>query len=324
MQNNKNIIVDEASAGVRLDKFLAGQIPEFSRSEIQKFNISRGDDKPIKLSDKVKIGEEFTVEIPAKSQTMMVRKKTSETYPLHVLFEDDDIIVVNKPRGQVMYPAAGNKTDTLVQNILTHTNLSNIGESARPGVVHRIDKDTSGAVILAKTDAAYRVLTKTFSEHTLVRKYVAFIWGIPGWESADISGNIGRSTKNRQKMTMLKVGGRYAQTHVDVARVWTRPGITEVRCILQTGRTHQIRVHLSAHGFPVLCDPLYGRGTTRFGTVKNKELLDFIKTHSGQMLHAEILELNHPITGAPLKFRAPFPEDIRELVDILENTKTKL
>ncbi len=319
LENNKNFIVGEDSAGIRLDKFLATQITEYSRSELQKFKISGPRDK-IKLSDKVKIGEEYVIEIPeAKKPESKIIDKKIKQIDFDILFEDEDIIVVNKPRGVVMYPAAGNPTGTLVQAVLSHCQLSVLGGDSRPGVVHRIDKDTSGAVIFAKTDAAYRNLTKTFAAHDLTRKYIAFVWGIPNWEGADIEGNIGRSTKNRQKMTILKVGGKPAKTHADVVRIWSRVGVSELRCTLFTGRTHQIRVHLSSHGFPVLCDPIYGRGTTRFGTVKNPKLLEFLHTHNGQMLHAEILELIHPVTGAAMKFRAPTPDDIRELLEILDN-----
>ena len=239
-------------------------------------------------------------------------------FDLDVLFEDDDIIVVNKPRGVVMYPSAGNKTGTLVQNILAHTHLSALGGATRPGVVHRLDKDTSGVMVFAKSDAAFRGLVQTFSTHDLTRKYVAFVWGVPNWTGADITGNIARSSRNRQKMSMVKTGGRPAHTIVNVMDVWGRVGVSALRCTLMTGRTHQIRVHLSAHGFPVLCDPVYGRGSSRLGSVRNRDLLDFIKTHDGQMLHAEVLEFIHPVTGAQMHFRAPLPDDMAQLRCILD------
>ncbi len=188
----------------------------------------------------------------------------------------------------------------------------------RPGVVHRLDKDTSGVMVFAKSDAAFRGLVKTFSEHDLTRKYIAFVWGIPNWEEADITGNIARSSRNRQKMTMVKSGGKPAHTEVAVVNAWSRAGVSQMRCTLFTGRTHQIRVHLSAHGFPVLCDPLYGRGSAKLGIVKDADLLDFLKTHDGQMLHAEVLEFVHPVTGAKMKFKAKTPDDMMELKYILE------
>ena len=251
-------------------------------------------------------------------KTEIASENISSDFELDILYEDDDIIVINKPRGVVMYPSAGNKTGTLVQNILAHTHLSALGGDVRPGVVHRLDKDTSGAMVFAKSDAAFRGLVKIFSAHDLTRKYIAFVWGVPNWDGADITGNIARSSRNRQKMTMVKTGGKPAHTIVNVADAWTRAGVSMFRCTLMTGRTHQIRVHLSAHGFPVLCDPIYGRGTARLGSVKNPELLDFIKTHDGQMLHAEILDFVHPVSGEKMHFRAPMPSDMLELRAILD------
>jgi 23S rRNA pseudouridine1911/1915/1917 synthase len=318
MSNTRIFIAKESDVSLRLDKFLVYNMPEFSRSEIQKFVIKKiPDTGEIKFSDKMRLGDKFEVVIPEKEQNILPAVNKKNKFKLDILFEDDDIIVVNKPRGVAMYPGAGREIDTLVQRVLSHTNLSTQGGAMRPGVVHRLDKDTSGIVIFAKSDAAYRVLIKTFAWHDLTRRYIAFVWGIPNWMEADISGNIGRSAKNRQKMTMLKVGGKPAETRAEVIDAWANVGISKLRCTLLTGRTHQIRVHLSAHGFPVVCDPLYGRGITRLGSVKNPELLDFIKTHNGQMLHAEVLELKHPITGEIIKFKTKLPDDMKELQEIL-------
>lgn len=317
MTDTREFIVTEESAGVRLDKFLVGVLPEFSRSEIQRFTISRNG-VVAKFSEKVKPDDKIVVTIPPRA-TDVATDNISDELDLEILYEDDDIIVVNKPRGVVMYPSAGNKTGTLVQNILSHTSLSTLGGDTRPGVVHRLDKDTSGVVVLAKSDAAYRELVRVFSNHDLTRKYVAFVWGVPNWTGADITGNIARSSRNRQKMTMVKSGGKPAHTIVDVLNVWPRVGVSEFRCTLMTGRTHQIRVHLSAHGFPVLCDPIYGRAATRLGSVRNQDLLDFLKEHTGQMLHAQILEFNHPITGEKMRFKTELPDDMLELKAILED-----
>lgn len=315
MNEVREFIVADESVGMRLDKFLVSQLPTFSRSEIQRFAVTR-DGKNIKFSEKVKSGDKIIVEIPPV-QTDVATDNISDEIELEILYEDDDIIVVNKPRGVVMYPSAGNKTGTLVQNILSHTHLSALGGPTRPGVVHRLDKDTSGVVVFAKSDAAYRELVKIFSTHNLTRKYIAFVWGVPNWTGADITGNIARSSRNRQKMTMVKSGGKPAHTIVEVLDVWPRDGVSEFRCTLMTGRTHQIRVHLSAHGFPVLCDGVYGRASSRLGSVKNPELLDFIKTHNGQMLHAQILEFAHPVTGVPMKFKTNLPDDMLELKQVL-------
>ena len=311
----REFCVTDTDAGKRLDKYLAIQMPEFSRSEIQHFTILHNGIKP-KLSEKVRVGDVYIVEIPeVKSESAI--DNISTDFDLDILYEDDDIIVINKPRGVVMYPSAGNKTGTLVQNILAYTHLSALGGDVRPGVVHRLDKDTSGVMVFAKSDAAYRGLVKTFMNHDLVRKYVAFAWGVPNWDGATITGNIARSSRNRQKMTMVKSGGKPATTEVNTLNVWTRSGVCELRCNLLTGRTHQIRVHLSAHGFPILCDDVYGRGRSRLESVKNQELLEFLKTHHGQMLHAEVLEFNHPVTGEKMKFKAHLPDDMLELKCIL-------
>jgi 23S rRNA pseudouridine1911/1915/1917 synthase len=318
MTQIRQFTVSDADDIVRIDKFLSLQMPEFSRSEIQKFNVTRDNGANVKFSEKVRVGDTFVVEIP-DLQTDVATDNISSDFELDILFEDDDIIVINKPRGVVMYPSAGNKTGTLVQNILSHTHLSALGGDTRPGVVHRLDKDTSGVMVFAKSDAAYRGLVKIFSEHDLTRKYVAFVWGVPNWEEAEITGNIARSSRNRQKMTMVKSGGKPAHTDAAVVAAWPRAGVSQMRCTLFTGRTHQIRVHLSSHGFPVLCDPLYGRGSTKLGTVKDSELLDFLKTHNGQMLHAEVLEFNHPVTGKRMRFKTKLPDDMAELKYILED-----
>ena len=318
MNDIREFIVSETDELTRLDKYLSTQMPEFSRSEIQKFNVRRADGATPKFSEKIRVGDMFSVEIPAP-KTDVATDNVSTDFELDILFEDDDIIVINKPRGVVMYPSAGNKTGTLVQNILAHTHLSALGGATRPGVVHRLDKDTSGVMVFAKSDAAFRELVKIFSEHNLTRKYIAFVWGVPNWESADITGNIARSSRNRQKMTMVKTGGKPSHTEVSVINAWSRAKISEMRCTLFTGRTHQIRLHLSAHGFPVLCDPVYGRGATRLGSVRDADLLEFLRTHDGQMLHAEVLEFTHPTTGELMRFKTRLPDDMLELKYILES-----
>ena len=337
MSDIREFFATDADAGIRLDKFLVVKLPEFSRSEIQRFPVTLNG-AATKFATRLRVGDIVRIEIIAQ-QTDVASENISTDFDLDVLFEDDDIIVVNKPRGVVMYPSAGNKTGTLVQNILAHTHLSALGGATRPGVVHRLDKDTSGVMVFAKSDAAFRGLVKIFSAHDLTRKYIAFVWGVPNWDGADITGNIARSSRNRQKMTMVKTGGKPAHTVVNVEEVWTRAGVTggkpahtvvnvadvwtragvsRFRCTLMTGRTHQIRVHLSAHGFPVLCDPTYGRMSNRLASVKNTELLDFLKNHNGQMLHAEILDFVHPVTGEKMHFKAHMPDDMLELRAILD------
>ena len=310
--DKKIFIIPESDAGRRADVFLAAQMPEHSRAAIQRMEKSHSN------SCRLKSGEELWINIdapeaePAKAQP----KKSDAPLTVPIIFEDNDIIVVDKPRGMVMYPAAGNKDGTLAQMLAGHCRLSPLGGGVRPGVVHRIDKDTSGIVILAKSDGAFRALVKTFAGHNLTRKYLAFAWNIPTWTEADIEGNIARSSRNRQKMSMVKTGGRPAKTEAAVINVWPRADICEMRCTLLTGRTHQIRVHLSAHGFPVVSDPLYGRG--KEAKIKPGPLLSYLRGRAGQCLHAEVLELPHPITGEPMKFRAPLPADLTELKRLLD------
>lgn len=318
MSETRNFFVLEENVGLRIDKFLSLQMPEFSRSEIQKFKITSVNGRSLKLSDKTRLGEEYVVEVEQQKSDVAI-ENISTDFDLDILYEDSDIIVINKPRGVVIYPSAGNKTKTLVQNLLAYTHLSSLGGDTRPGVVHRLDKDTSGVMVFAKTDAAYRELVKTFSTHDLTRKYVTFVWGVPPWGGADITGNIARSSRNRQKMTMVKSGGKPAHTVVNVADVWTKAGISMFRCTLLTGRTHQIRVHLSAHGFPVLCDPLYGKTGASIGSIKDSDLLDFVRSHNGQMLHAEVLEFKHPITGEQMHFKTKLPDEMLELKEILDS-----
>ena len=316
MTDIRKFSVTDTDANLRLDKFLSNQMPEFSRSEIQRMEITLNN-APTKLGARLRVGDELSVVIPEKTSDIAA-DNISHDFDLDILFEDDDIIVINKPRGVVMYPSAGNKTGTLVQNILAHTHLSPLGGVTRPGVVHRLDKDTSGVMVFAKSDAAFRGLVKIFSTHDLTRKYIAFVWGVPNWDGADITGNLARSSQKWQKMSLVKSGGKPAHTIVNVSTVWPRAGVSEFRCTLMTGRTHQIRVHLSAHGFPVLCDPLYGRTSNRLATVRDADLLEFLKNHDGQMLHAEILDFTHPVTGEKLHFKAKLPADMYELKSILD------
>ncbi|MDR2769852.1 MAG: RluA family pseudouridine synthase [Rickettsiales bacterium] len=309
----KTFEISESEIGMRLDKFLSDRLTNSSRCAIQRMEKSHENSHRIKQDDKIWVN--LPDVIASADSAPPVRKKGTK---LEVLYEDEDIIVVNKPRGMVMYPAVGNRAGTLIQELSAYCPLSSLGGATRPGVVHRLDKDTSGAVAMAKTDAAFRTLTKIFSEHDLVRKYIAFAWGVPTWTEADIEGNIARSSRNRQKMSMVKTGGKPAKTHAEVINAWTRADVSQIRCTLLTGRTHQIRVHLSSHGFGVLCDPTYGRGN-HSSKIRPSPLLDFLHGHKGQCLHAEVLEFAHPITGKNLKFRAPLPQDLETLKAFLNN-----
>ncbi len=318
---NFHIFKVEENDKIRLDKFLKEKLPNFSRTEIQKFEVKKiieNKEIDVKFSDLVKIGDEFKVVLP-EEKLELNELKLSRTIKLSIIYEDEDIIVIDKPRNIVVYPSVGNYENTLVQNILSYTNLASIGKTVRPGVVHRLDKDTSGVMIFAKSILAYTELLKTFSTHNLVRKYIAFTWGIPNWETAEITGNISRSRYNRQKMSIVQKGGKNAETNIEVINVWNKENISEFRCKLLTGRTHQIRVHLSSHGFPIIGDEIYGKDSKKIGSLKNKNLFEFIKKQKGQLLHAELLELDHPVTKKKMIFKSKLPIDMQTLKNLLNN-----
>lgn len=318
---NFHIFKVEENDKIRLDKFLKEKLPNFSRTEIQKFEVKKiieNKEIDVKFSDLVKIGDEFKVVLP-EEKLELNELKLSCTIKLSIIYEDEDIIVIDKPRNIVVYPSVGNYENTLVQNILSYTNLASIGKTVRPGVVHRLDKDTSGVMIFAKSISAYTELLKTFSTHNLVRKYIAFAWGIPNWETAEITGNISRSRYNRQKMSIVQKGGKNAETNIEVINVWNKENISEFRCKLLTGRTHQIRVHLSSHGFPIIGDEIYGKDSKKIGSLKNKNLFEFIKKQKGQLLHAELLELDHPVTKKKMIFKSKLPIDMQTLKNLLNN-----
>jgi len=318
---NFHIFKVEGNDKIRIDKFLKEKLPNFSRTEIQKFEVKKiieNKEFDVKFSDLVKIGDEFKVVLP-EEKLELNELKLSSTIKLSIIYEDEDIIVIDKPRNIVVYPSVGNYENTLVQNILSYTNLASIGKTVRPGVVHRLDKDTSGVMIFAKSILAYTELLKTFSTHNLVRKYIAFTWGIPNWETAEITGNISRSRYNRQKMSIVQKGGKNAETNIEVINVWNKENISEFRCKLLTGRTHQIRVHLSSHGFPIIGDEIYGKDSKKIGSLKNKNLFEFIKKQKGQLLHAELLELDHPVTKKKMIFKSKLPIDMQTLKNLLNN-----
>lgn len=318
---NFKIFKVEDNNKIRLDKFLKEKIQDFSRTEIQKLEVKKilnNKEIEIKFSDLVKTGDEFKVIFPDK-KIESSELKLSKNINLSIIYEDEDIIVIDKPRNIVVYPSIGNYENTLIQNILSHTNLASIGKTVRPGVVHRLDKNTSGVMIFAKSITAYTELLKTFSTHNLVRKYVTFVWGIPNWETAEIKGNIARSRYNRQKMSIVQKGGKNAETIIEVINVWNKENISEFRCKLMTGRTHQIRVHLSSHGFPIIADDVYGKDSKKIGSLKNKDLFEFIKKQKGQLLHAELLEIDHPVTKKRMSFKSKIPTDMQTIKNILNN-----
>lgn len=295
---NKIVItVPEEADGTRADKFLAEAIDHLTRSALQKL-ISVGnveiDGKAISKSRTLKEGEDISVLIP-DAVSLDVE---AEDIPLNIYYEDDDLLVVYKPKGMVVHPAPGNHNGTLVNALLWHCreSLSGINGVLRPGIVHRIDKDTSGLLLVAKNDFAHVHLAEQIKEHSLNRIYQTIVYGVNMPDEGDVDAPIGRSTKDRKKMAVIE-GGRSAQTHYSVVKRYS--GFTHVQCKLKTGRTHQIRVHMAYIGHPVAGDAVYGP--------KN-----VITQLNGQCLHAGTLGFIHPRSGEYMEFTAPLPEYFTE------------
>ena len=298
----KKINVDEDN--IRLDTYVARKVPELSRTMIQKM-IESGDvlvngDKK-KLSYKVLSGDIITINIPEAKE---VDLKPQEI-PVEVVYEDNDIIVVNKPKGMVVHPANGNPDGTLVNAIMAmcKDSLSGIGGELRPGIVHRIDKDTSGLLIVAKNDKAHIEMSNQIKNHEVKKIYIALVRGIVGEDEATIDMPIGRSTKDRKKMAVVK-NGKEAVTHFKVLKRYDRYTLLEVK--IDTGRTHQIRVHMAEIGHPVVGDMVYSNGKNDFGV-------------EGQMLHAKSLDFRHPITGKQMHLEAELPEYFKNIIEKLDN-----
>lgn len=298
--------IDAASTdiGTRLDKYLTEQIPDQSRSYIQKLlddNFITVNGKSAKSNYKLRASDTITVEIPEAEELDI----EPENIPLDIVYEDDDIIVINKPKGMVVHPAPGNWSGTLVNALMYHCgdSLSGINGEIRPGIVHRIDKDTSGLLVVAKNDRAHQSLAEQIQVHSAGRRYFAVVYGCPREETGTIQAPIARHPVDRKKMAVL-AGGREAITHYQVLEHYQ--GYTLMKFRLETGRTHQIRVHMAHIGHPIIGDPLYG-------PAKDKWKLQ------GQCLHAGELELTHPATGERMLFEAPLPEYFEKVLQKLRN-----
>ena len=314
MTDNLIITAPEKIDKIRLDKFLAESFPQYSRNQfirlIEEGAVQiEGQNLNLSPDDKVVAGATYTI-VPLEP---VEADPEPENIPLDIVYEDKDLLVINKPAGLVVHPGAGNWTGTLVNALLYHCgdSLSGINGVRRPGIVHRIDKDTSGLLVVAKNDQAHVGLAKQFELHSIGRIYDAFVWGLTP-ESGRIEGNIGRSSTNRQKMALVKMGGKPAVTHFERVDAY---GITasHIKCHLETGRTHQIRVHMTSIKHPLIGDDLYGNPPK--GAPEN------IRSFPRQALHAGVLEFIHPIKNERLSFEAPLPKDLEILKKDLENLK---
>lgn len=308
---------------MRLDKWLSERIAELSRSRIQALLadqcVSSAGRKVNDASYRVKSGEQFTLSIPEPIDAT----PRAQHLALNIVYEDDDLIVIDKPAGLVVHPAAGNWENTLVNALLAHCgdSLSGIGGVRRPGIVHRLDKGTSGLLVAAKHDRAHAGLAAQFAAHSVQRHYLALLWGSPRPASGQVQTQIGRSKTNRQKMAVLANGGKLAITNYEVLKRFGEPlapVISLVRCILQTGRTHQIRVHMAHLGHPVVGDPVYGTGRAKRPGL-TPELRESITRLNRQALHAASLGFVHPVTGENLYLESPLPTDLSELIETLQH-----
>lgn len=308
------------AAGQRLDVFLTQALPDLSRSRLKALildgRLSRDGQTIADPAYRVKPGERFDLVLPE------VRPATPEgqAMPLSVVYEDEALIVIDKPAGMVVHPAPGNPDHTLVNALIAHCgdSLSGIGGERRPGIVHRLDKDTSGVMVAAKSDAAHHALAAQFADHSIDRAYSAVVWGRPIPPHGTIDERIGRSRSNRKKMAVLTTGGKTARTHYTVLRS-AGALASLVECRLETGRTHQIRVHLSYLGHPVVGDPVYARGAGSRLSKADTEHRAAILAFQRQALHAHLLGFDHPRSGERVRFMASIPQDMEDLLESLES-----
>lgn len=295
--------IEAEQKGERIDKALATLNEEWSRTQVAtwvKDGVVLVNDATVKVNYKVKEGDILTVDVPEVEELDIV----AEDLQLDIVYEDADVLVVNKPRGMVVHPAPGHTKGTLVNGLMYHCkDLSGINGVMRPGIVHRIDKDTSGLLMVAKNDVAHESLVNQLVNKTVTRKYTALVHGHIPHDKGTIDAPIGRDTKDRQKQAIVD-NGKHAVTHFQVLERFG--DFTLVECRLETGRTHQIRVHMNYIGYPLAGDPKYGP----------KKTIDF----NGQVLHAGVLGFEHPVTKEYLEFEAPLPEDFAQLLEQLRKS----
>lgn len=321
------LTVAAGKAGQRLDKFLADQMPDFSRTRLKKLIedgriIQQDDRQMLPVSDpahKVREGQVFAVNVPEPAPATPL----AQSIPLDVVYEDEDVIVIDKPAGLVVHPAPGSPDGTLVNALLGYAaqaengaGLSGIGGVERPGIVHRLDKGTSGLMVVAKNDKAHRSLSEQFAERTIERAYYALVWGVPKPSQGEIAGNIGRSPGNRKKMAVVNRGGKYALTRFKTLRTFGDVA-TLVECRLATGRTHQIRVHMASIGHPIIGDPVYGGSWKSRKRTFAEDQRRIIENLDHQALHAYLLGFRVGIDQKVLSFKSKKPKYFKEIIEIL-------
>ena len=303
--DGRRLTVAEEHDGLRLDNFLTALLPDYSRSQIQRL-IKDGrveGSHALRASSVVRAGQVFTIDIPAPKAA----SPEPEALPLRIVFQDQDVVVLDKPAGMVVHPAAGHSSGTLVNALLHHiTDLSGIGGELRPGIVHRLDRGTSGLMVVAKNDRAHQELARQFSDREIEKEYVALVWGVVQ-AGRRIDAPIGRDPQHRQKMSTRARRARSAVTRVTFSHHFK--GVSLLKVAIATGRTHQIRVHLSAIGHPIVGDALYG-GVHR----RVPHPLRAVTKLTRPFLHAERLAFTHPRTRERLEFRAPLPADLESIV----------
>tara|TARA_B100001063_G_C16686610_1_gene514701 strand:+ start:65 stop:1045 length:981 start_codon:yes stop_codon:yes gene_type:complete len=323
MNNTIKLSVDALNNGKRLDIFLTENINEFTRSFLKKL-IEKNQVKLNKKvlsspSAKVRYKDQIIIKIVKNNEQKIIPKKIK----LNIVHEDNDILIINKPKGMVVHPGAGNYDKTLVNALLYKykKNLSNINGSLRPGIIHRIDKETSGLLVIAKNNLAHSNLGDQFSKHIIKRKYLCLIWGVVRPLSGRISTLISRDKKNRQLMAVSDINGKKAITNYKTLKVFNIkdiPKISLLECELETGRTHQIRVHLKYKGTSLLGDKQYGKTNIKFKKINNEFFIKLGKL-SGQALHAKTLGFVHPKTNKWVEFSSELPDSFKKILNLLEN-----
>ena len=318
--NSTKLLITEEVAGSRLDIILTKLLPELTRSNLKKIiELNQVKINNIIInspSKKLKINDNIEINLIPKQEIKIEPYKTK----LNIVFEDEDILVINKPAGMVVHPGAGNYTETLVNALIyKYKKLSDLNGSTRPGIVHRIDKETSGLLVVAKNNKAHAHLGKQFNDHSITRTYQALVWGVLRPLSGRIETLIGRSRKNRQLMSVTEITGKKAVTNYSTLKVFDIkdiPKISFVECQLETGRTHQIRVHMAYKGNSLLGDQQYGKRNLKFKKL-NEEFAEKLKVLNRQALHAKNLGFIHPTTNKFISFESELPADFKKILNLL-------